>query len=73
MAYDPPDHGTTTTLAMAERITAVVAATTTSHRTGGLGLLMNAVARMNENLRAMIDGSRIGVSQVSCLRRNCCR
>ena len=55
-----------TTLAMAERIaTGDLTATTTSHRTDELGLLMNAVARMNENLRAMIDEIRIGVSQVS--------
>lgn len=55
-----------TTLAMAERIaTGDLTAATTSTRTDELGLLMNAVARMNENLRAMIDEIRIGVSQVS--------
>ncbi|OWF80214.1 methyl-accepting chemotaxis protein [Yersinia frederiksenii] len=55
-----------TTLAMAERIaTGDLTAATTSNRTDELGLLMNAVARMNENLRAMIDEIRIGVSQVS--------
>lgn len=55
-----------TTLAMAERIaTGDLTAATTSNRTDELGLLMNAVARMNENLRTMIDDIRIGVSQVS--------
>ncbi|CNE28681.1 methyl-accepting chemotaxis protein [Yersinia nurmii] len=55
-----------TTLAMAERIaTGDLTATTTSSRSDELGLLMNAVARMNENLRSMIDDIRIGVSQVS--------
>ena len=55
-----------TTLAMAERIaTGDLTAATTSNRTDELGLLMNAVARMNENLRAMIDEIRVGVSQVS--------
>ncbi|AJI94225.1 methyl-accepting chemotaxis (MCP) signaling domain protein [Yersinia ruckeri] len=55
-----------TTLAMAERIaTGDLTSATTSSRTDELGLLMNAVARMNENLRGMIDEIRIGVSQVS--------
>ncbi|ANI30591.1 chemotaxis protein [Yersinia entomophaga] len=55
-----------TTLAMAERIaTGDLTAATTSSRSDELGLLMNAVARMNENLRSMIDDIRIGVSQVS--------
>lgn len=54
------------TLDMAERIaTGDLTAATTSSRTDELGMLMNAVARMNENLRAMIDEIRIGVSQVS--------
>lgn len=54
------------TLAMAERIAlGDLTAATTSSRTDELGMLMNAVARMNENLRAMIDEIRIGVSQVS--------
>ncbi|CQI88633.1 methyl-accepting chemotaxis protein [Yersinia rohdei] len=55
-----------TTLAMAERIaTGDLTTATKSNRTDELGLLMNAVARMNENLRAMIDDIRVGVSQVS--------